>query len=165
MVEGGFRDGLCETRPGAALCSAQQVPASSMVDPPQDAGESISQPGGTLVKMYLRKGKKYGKKEDRGTRGKQKARAEGDAPQQRNCGPQVSLCWSRCTREGTAAHGETRWRGGKTKNDGAAEEKSGKQRVAETTCCAVPITSPKGLSVTCRDNKGSGDQEGGRKRV
>lgn len=56
------------------------------------------------------------------------------------------------------------------KKEEAAEEKSGKQRAAETNCCALttpasPTTSPKGLSITCSDNKGSGDQQGGRRRV
>ena len=57
FVEGGFGGGLCENRPEAALCSTQQVAASSAADPPQDTAEPISQPGGTSVKTYLRKSK------------------------------------------------------------------------------------------------------------
>lgn len=57
LVEGGFGDGLCEWRPGAALCSTQQTPASSTTHPLQDAAEPISQPGGISTKTYLRKGK------------------------------------------------------------------------------------------------------------
>lgn len=47
-------------------------------------------------------------------------------------------------------------------------EKGGKQKAAETnsyapTLPAPPITTPMRLSVTCSDNKESGDQEGRRK--
>jgi len=53
------------------------------------------------------------------------------------------------------------------KKEGAVEEMSGKQRASETSCSgltlpALPIASAKGLSVS-HCNKGSGDQEGGRR--
>ena len=51
------------------------------------------------------------------------------------------------------------------KKEEAAEEKSGKQRAAEANCYALttpasPITSLKGLSVTCSDSNQGGERFG-----